>query len=226
MRRVPEVLEHALDLRGQVFHAGRRENFHVRLRRRNLDLDFLVVEFAFAQSLAKFLARRVIAFAGRGHAVARGRQQHIEDALLGLVLGLMPHFARRLLARLLDRGFDQVADDGIDVAPDVADFGELGRLDLDERRIGEPRQPPRDFGLADAGRPDHQDVFRRDLLAQRLGHLLPAPAVAQRNRDGALGGVLPDDVLVQLVDDFLRGHLGHKTAFSVQPSAFSHSGSS
>ena len=28
------------------------------------------------------------------------------------------------------------------------------------------RQPPRDLGLADAGRPDHQDVLRRDLLGQ------------------------------------------------------------
>ena len=45
-------------------------------------------------------------------------------------------------------------------------------------------------------------------LAQRLRHLLPAPAVAQRDRDGALGGLLPDDVLVELGDDLLRGHAG------------------
>jgi hypothetical protein len=32
----------------------------VRLRRRNLNLDFLVVELGFAQLLAKFLPRRVI----------------------------------------------------------------------------------------------------------------------------------------------------------------------
>jgi hypothetical protein len=121
----------------------------------------------------------------------------------------MAHLARLLLARLLDRDLDQVADDRIDVAADVAHLGELGRLDLDERRIGEPRQPPRDLGLAHAGGPDHQDVLRRDLLAQRLGDLLPAPAVAQRDGHRALGLVLPDDVLVELVDDFLRGHLAH-----------------
>ena len=82
---------------------------------------------------------------------------------------------------------DQVADDRVDVAADVADLGELGRLDLDERRVGEPREPARDLGLADAGRADHQDVLRRDLLAQRLGDLLAPPAVAQRDRDRALG---------------------------------------
>ena len=106
---------------------------------------------------------------------------------------------------MLDGDVDQVADDRVDVAADVADLGELGRLDLDERRVGEPRQPARDLGLADAGRADHQDVLRRDLLAQRLGDLLAAPAVAQRDRDRALGRVLADDVLVELGDDLLRG---------------------
>jgi hypothetical protein len=111
-----------------------------------------------------------------------------------------------LLAHLLDRGLHQVADDGVDVAPDVADLGELGRLDLDEGRVGEPRQAARDLGLADAGGADHQDVLRRDLLAQRLGDLLAAPAVAQRDRHRALGGGLADDVLVEFVDDLLRRH--------------------
>ena len=61
------------------------------------------------------------------------------------------------------------------------------------------RQPARDLGLADAGRPDHQDVLRRDFLAQRLAHLHAPPAVAQRDGDGALGGLLADDVLVELL---------------------------
>ena len=85
--------------------------------------------------------------------------------------------------------------------PDVADFGELGGFDLHERRVRELRQAARDLGLADAGRPDHQDVLRRDFLAQRLVHLHAPPAVAQRDGHGALGGVLADDVLVQLLDD-------------------------
>ena len=130
-------------------------------------------------------------------------------ALLGRVGGAVAHLARLGFARLLDRDVDQIADDRVDVAADVAHLGELGRLDLDERRVGEPREPARDFGLADAGRPDHQDVLRRDLLPQRLGHLLPPPAVAQRDGDGALGGVLPDDVLVELGDDLGGSHVGH-----------------
>ncbi len=36
-----------------------------------------------------------------------------------------------------DRGLDEIADDLLDVAADIADLGELGRLDLDEGRAGE-----------------------------------------------------------------------------------------
>jgi hypothetical protein len=68
---------------------------------------------------------------------------------------------------LRDRDFDEIAHDLLDVAADIADLGEFGGLDLDERRAGEFGQPPRDLGLADAGRPDHQDVFRQHFLAQR-----------------------------------------------------------
>ena len=81
----------------------------------------------------------------------------------------------------------QIAHDLLDVAADIADFGEFGRFDLDERRLRQLRQPARDFGLADAGRADHQDIFRQHFLAQFVGELLPAPAVAQRDGDGALG---------------------------------------
>src|SRR5581483_5942356 len=45
-------------------------------------------------------------------------------------------------ARQRDRDFDEVAYDLLDVAADIADFGELGGLDLEERRAGELRQPP------------------------------------------------------------------------------------
>ena len=45
--------------------------------------------------------------------------------------------------------------------------------------VCEARQAARDLGLADAGRPDHQDVLRRDLLAQGFADLRPPPAVAQ-----------------------------------------------
>ncbi len=203
--RAAHLLEHALDLARELFHAGRRHHLHLRREQRDLDLDLALVERAFAQHLAEFLARRGI---GRLHVLdvdlARRRKEHVEQPLLGDVGRAVADLARFGLARLLDRGFGQVADDRVDVAADVADFGEFGRLDLDERRVGEPREPARDLGLAHAGRADHQDVLRRDLLAQRLRHLLAAPAVAQRDRHRALRRVLPDDVLVELGDDFGR----------------------
>ena len=143
-------------------------------------------------SLAEFLPCRSVR---RLHIVevdfARGRQQCVEHALLCSVRRAFAHLAHLEFARLLDCCLGQVADDGVDVAADVADFSELGRLDLDERRVGELGQAAGDLGFAHAGRADHQDVLGRDFLAQRLGDLLPAPAVAEGDGDGALGASWP-----------------------------------
>ncbi len=65
-----------------------------------------------------------------------------------------------------------------------------------------------DFGLAHARGADHEDVLRGDLVAQLVFDLLAAPAVAQGDGHGALGGRLADDVIVELGDDFLGSH-GH-----------------
>ena len=202
-----QVGEHALDLRGELLHARRREDLHLRARCGDLDVDLLFVELAFAQPLAEFLARGALLAAALLEADAPGGgYQRVQNPLFRSLLGARAHALHCVLARLLDADLHQVAHDGVDVAPHVSHLRELRRLHLDERSIREPRQAPRDLGLADAGRTDHQDVLRRDFLAQRLCHLQAPPAVAQRDRHGALGSSLPDDVLVQLVDDFLRLH--------------------
>ena len=95
------------------------------------------------------------------------------------------------------------------VPPDVADLGELGRLDLEERRLGEPGQAPRDLGLAAPGRADGQDVLRQHLLAQGLVELLAPPPVAQRDRDRALGRILADDEPIELGNDLSGRQRGH-----------------
>jgi len=77
-----------------------------------------------------------------------------------------------------------------------------------ERRAGGPSQPASKLGLTDAGRPDHDDVLRRDFVAKVALDLLTAPAVAHRDRDGALRVVLTDDVSVELDDDLRRRELG------------------
>ena len=165
-----------------------------------LDLDFLVVEFAGAQLLAEGIA---------GGGARRRSDQRIQHALFGGLLRAGLHVLALALADLRDRDLDEVADDLLDVAADIADFGELGGLDLDEGRVGQLRQPPRDLGLADAGRPDHQDVFRQHLFAQAAGELQPPPAVAQRDRYRALGVGLADDEAVEFGDDFTGRKVGH-----------------
>ena len=177
---------------------------------RDLDLDHAGVEPPLAQLLAKTLAGLGMLVAYRGGILVwsdrtRRWQQDVEQPFLGALCGLPLHFLEPLLANHVHPQLDEVADHRFDIASDVADFGELRGLDLEERRLGQARQPPGDLGLADAGRADHQDVFRRDFLGQLRQQLLPPHPVAERNRDGALGGRLTDHVLVERGDDLARG---------------------
>src|SRR5262249_44537556 len=181
-------------------HAWDLEGRHACAVVDDLNLDLAVVELAGAKPFAESIA---------GGESGIGADQSVDHALLGIELRLGLDLFALCVAHESDAGFQQIADDLIHVAADIADFGELRGFDLDEGRAGEPGQPPRDLGLADAGRPDHQDVLGQDLLAQLLVELLPAPAVAERNGDGALGVALTDDVAVELRDDLTRRKTGH-----------------
>ena len=112
-----------------------------------------------------------------------------------------------------DADLDEIAHDLLDIAADIADFGEFRRLDLEKGRVGEPREAARDLGLAAAGRPDHQDVLWQDLLAHHAFEAQAPPAIAQGDRDGALRVLLADDEAVKLGDDFAGRKIGHATGF-------------
>ncbi len=99
--------------------------------------------------------------------------------------GEIANLVAPLVGDRANRRFDEIAHHRLDVAPDVADLGVLRRLDLHERRADERREAARDLGLADAGRADHQNVLRRDLVAQVLARPRAPVAVAQRDGDGA-----------------------------------------
>ena len=124
----------------------------------HFDFDLLVVEFAGAQLLAKTLAR-----GGR----SGGANQCIEHALFGGEMRLGAQILALALLHHGDRHFDQVAHDLFDVAADIADLGELGGFDFQERRTGQFGDTAGDFGLAAAGGADHQDVLGQHFLAHR-----------------------------------------------------------
>ena len=180
-------------------HARDFEHRHAAGRLR-LDLDLLVVELAGAQLLAEGIA---------GGRARRRSDQCVQHAFFGGLLRAGLHVLALALADLHDRNLDEVADDLLDVAADIADFGEFCCFDLDEGRAGKLCQPPRDLGLADAGRPDHQDIFRQHLFAQAAGELQPPPAVAQRDRYRTLGVGLSDNEAVEFGDDFTGRKVGH-----------------
>ena len=203
-----------MQLAGEFFHARRRDDLEADRHGVHLDIHFVVVQIAFAQPFAQHLA----GIGSIASVVALGlgrRQQNVENAILGGVLGTMLHALHRLFAEHLHGDIHQIADDRLHIPAHVAHLGELGGFHLDERGVGQPCQTAGDLRFADAGRPDHEDVLGRDFVAQFIVQLHPPPAVAQRNRHRALGVVLADDVLVEFVDDFARGHQGHSVSMVV-----------
>jgi len=113
------------------------------------------------------------------------------------------------LACELDGGIGQIADNGFNVTPDITHLGKLGGLNLDEGGVGETSQTTGDLCFADAGGTDHQNIFRCDFGTQFFIHLHAPPAVTQGNGNGALGGILSDNMFVQFLDDFSGSHFGH-----------------
>ena len=168
---------------------------------REIDIDVLVVEFAGAKFLAEHIAGRTLRL---------GADQSVEQPLFRLVLRSLCHARTLLLAHHADGGFHEVADDLLDVPADITHLGKLGGLHFQERRIRKPGEPARHFRLPDTRGSDHQDILRRDFRTQVVRRLLAPPAVAQGDRNGALGSRLADDVPVKFGDDFARGQFGHR----------------
>jgi len=168
--------------------------------RLGFDFDFLVVQFACAQFPAEGIAR-----SGTGV----GADQCIEHTILSGLLRTRLHIFTLAFAGLHDCDLDEVAHDLLNIAADITDLGELRGLNLDERRIRQPGEPPRDLGLADTGRPDHQDVLGQYFLAQRSGELLPPPTVTQRDGNRALGVALSDNEAVEFGNDFAGREVCH-----------------
>src|SRR3546814_13936039 len=87
------------------------------------------------------------------------RQQGVEDAVLGPLLGLGAHALLGLFAVELDRGVGQVAEDLLDVLADVADLGEARRLALYGRRVAQRRPRAPAPGSRHAGGAGHEGVL-------------------------------------------------------------------
>ena len=62
----------------------------------------------------------------------------------------------------------------------------------------QPRQAARNFRLAAAGRPDHQDVLRHHFFTQPRRQLLAPPTITQCDGHRALGFLLADNMPIKL----------------------------
>ena len=101
---------------------------------------------------------------------------------------------------------DQLQQDVLDVLADVASLGQRGGVGDRERHVEDPRERLREQRLAAAGGAEQQDVglLQLDVGVAGHHHLHALVVVVDRHRQRALGGVLPDDVLVQDLVDLAR----------------------
>ena len=146
--------KHALQLAGHFFHAWGRHNLHADRRTADFDVDFFVVEFAFAQFFTEDLPGAAVALFLTLLA-ASGWQQGVQDALFSGVLSAVGHLLHGLFAVQLQRDVDEVANNGLNVAADITHFGKLGGLHFNEGRVGQFGQAAGNFGFTDTGWADH-----------------------------------------------------------------------
>jgi len=135
-----------------------------------------------------------------------GLEQEVEETFLGVLLRLPLDFVDLLPADHVHRDLHQVAHHRFHVAPDIPQFGEFGRLHLQEGGVGQPREAAGDLGLAHSGRSDHDDVLGHHLLGHLLVQLLPADPVAQGDGHRLLGRLLTDDIAVESAHYFPGRH--------------------
>ena len=100
----------------------------------------------------------------------------------------LPHFR---LPRLLDRRFDQVANHRLDVAADVADFGQLRRLDLDERRVAPACASRRAISVLPTPVGPITRIFFGMISCRRGSRPAADATIAKRDRDRALSASCP-----------------------------------
>ena len=167
------------------------------------------------------------------HGALNNLQQRLLHALTGHVAGdgeVLPTLAGNLvdlvnvndaalsLRHVTVGGVDEAQQNILHIVTHVTGLGEGGCVDQGEGHIQLLRQGCRQVGFTAAGRAEHQNIG----LAQL--HLLPRRrreraggqhrvvqvvntlvVVVHRHRQGALRGVLTDDVIVEVAIDLARG---------------------
>ena len=121
------------------------------------------------------------------------------------MLGVGGHLFAHQITGHRNRTVHQIANNLFDITPNISNLGKLGGLNLDKRGFGQFRQATADLSFSHSRWPNHQDIFRIDLIAQIIAQLLAAPPVAECHCDSAFGVFLSNDKTVQFGDDFAGG---------------------
>jgi hypothetical protein len=173
-------------------HAGNLEASACRRPLSGTSISISLSSSSLARSFLRKLSRVALAVAPTSASSTRSS---------ALCCALALHVLALLVAQQADAGLDEVAHDLLDVAADIADLGELGRLDLDERRPASLARRRAISVLPTPVGPIIRMFLGVTSSRSRRLELLAAPAVAQRDGHGALGVLLADDEAVEFGND-------------------------
>ena len=102
--------------------------------------------------------------------------------------------------------FDQALQDGLDLLADILGLRQRRRISRDKRYIDDPRQCFAEQRLAGTGRAGQQDVALHHLnrFNRSFGRFLEVGI--DGHRQNFLGILLPDHVVIEMLDDFAGFH--------------------
>src|ERR1019366_2520471 len=152
-----DVGKHVLEVHLHVFKVLVADDAELRgVALAHVQLHLALVQFALTELLAHLFSRALVALDAGQSKLALGRwgrgrwrrQQDVEQSFFGVHLGLVFHLFQSLFAHHVDGNFDQIPNNGLHVAPDIADLGELRGFHFEEWGIGQFCQPARNLRLA------------------------------------------------------------------------------
>ena len=119
-------------------------------------------------------------------------------------------------------GAQEFQNEVFDVFADVAGFGQRRRVPDGERNVQHPSERLREERLPGAGRAEKQNVRLADFdVVEIVLRHNPLVMIVNRDRERPFRQILPDDVIVQLRDDFARRrNASERRAFALAAFAF------
>ena len=156
----------------------------------------------FIVSTAKELTKRI------SHFLLRLWHHNVQNTFLCCFGSLFLNTIQTVSTNHTDSSLGKIADYRFNIPANITDLGKLSSLNLDKRGLHQLSQTAGNFSLAHTSRTDHQYIFRNNVILHAvIIQLTAAPAVSKRNCHSLFCLLLPNYILIQLLNYLSRSLL-------------------